>query len=179
MTNNQHSKTIGLCLMFAVAMFSAEAVNAEQNTIANAKTTIINIKKRDNIRVVYDVSRNDLEAGIGKALYYVRGLLEAYKDMGIEQKALHISVVAHGATAYWMLKSEAYQKYIDDVFAFNPNEKIIEELIDRGVNVEICYVTMKRHGWTPEDILPGVKLVHDGYTRIIDLQQQGYAYMSF
>lgn len=179
MTNDQYSRIIGLCLMLTVAMFSTETVNAAQNAVANTETTIINIEKRDNIRVVYDVSRNDLEAGIGRALYYVRGLLEAYKDMEVEQKALHISVVVHGAAAYWMLKPETYQKYIGDAFAFNPNDKIIEELIDHGVSVEICYVTMKGHGWMPEDILPGVKLVHDGYTRMIDLQQRGYAYISF
>ncbi len=177
--SGQFSRIMGSCLLVVAAMFSAQTVNAAQHTISNEKVRIIGITQRQDIRVVYDVSHADMDAGIGKALYYVRGLLEAYKDMGVKQKALHISVVVHGAAAYWMLKQNAYQKYVGDSFAFNPNEQVINELIEHSVSVEICYLTMKGKGWTAKDILPGVKLVHDGYTRIIDLQQQGYAYIAF
>lgn len=38
---------------------------------------------------------------------------------------------------------------------------------------------MKGKGWTHKDLLPGVRVVHDGYTRLIDLQQRGYGYIRF
>lgn len=179
MTGYYYSIIISLCLTITATMFPASSVYAAQEGSAKTKPEIIGITKRKNIRVVYDVSHNDLSAGIGKALYYVRGVLEAYKDMGVTRKALNISVVVRGAAAHWMLKPDAYQMYVGDIFAFNPNEKVIEELIDLGISVEICNVTMKSKGWKPEDILPGVRLVHDGYTRVIDLQQQGYAHIVF
>lgn len=53
------------------------------------------------------------------------------------------------------------------------------ELLQHGVSVEICNVTMRAKGFTPEDLLPGVVIVHDAYTRLIDLQQRGYAYIRF
>jgi len=52
-------------------------------------------------------------------------------------------------------------------------------LLDRGTSVEICDETIKGKGWTAGNILPGVRIVHDAYTRLIDLQQRGYAYIRF
>ena len=34
-------------------------------------------------------------------------------------------------------------------------------------------------GWTADDLMPGARVVHDAYSRLIDLQQQGYAYIRF
>jgi len=45
------------------------------------------------------------------------------------------------------------------------------------VQVEICHSVMKSKGWMPDDVLPGVIMVHDGYTRLIKLQNEGYAYL--
>ncbi|TCV88982.1 DsrE family protein [Sulfurirhabdus autotrophica] len=140
---------------------------------------IISIEKRQDIRVAYDVKDDVWDAGIGKALYYVRGLLDSYKSMGVKPEQLHISVIMHGATAYWLLKDETYQEYKQDPFGYNPNEQVVKELLAHGVSVEICYSTMKGKGWQAEDLLPGVTIVHDAYTRLIDLQQKGYAYIRF
>jgi intracellular sulfur oxidation DsrE/DsrF family protein len=61
----------------------------------------------------------------------------------------------------------------------NPNKKIVDELLDAGVKLELCKSTMQSHGWTEEDVLPGVKIVVGAYPRIIDLQLRGYAYIRF
>jgi len=140
---------------------------------------IITIEKRQNINVVYDVKDDNWEAGIGQALYYVRGLLESYKSMGISPTQLHISVVVHGPVAYWLLNDSAYQQRSDDPFDYNPNETVVQQLIAHGVSVEICNVSMKAKHWTASNLLPGVVIVHDAYTRLIDLQYRGYAYIRF
>ena len=140
---------------------------------------VLQVEKRADVRVSYDVRDDVQEAGIGKALYYVRGLLEAYKNQGIPPERLRVSVVLHGAAAYWVLNESSYQNFKNDPFAFNPNEQVVRELQEHGVSVEICHVTMKARGWTGADLLPGVIMVHDAYTRLIDLQQRGYAYIRF
>lgn len=144
-----------------------------------AHQRVIGISRHENIRVVYDVEDNVIEAGIGKALYYVRGLLQAYRALGVKSDQIHVSVVVHGAAAYWLLKTGAYQKAVGDPFAFNPNEGIVQDLVGHGVSIELCRATMKAKGWTQPDVLPGVRIVHDGYTRIIDLENRGYAYIRF
>ena len=140
---------------------------------------VIGVEKHKNIRVVYDDKDDVWDAGIGKGLYYLRGLLESYKLLKIDPKQLKISIVLHGDTAYWLLKDEAYQNYKNDPFAYNPNAKVVEELLEHGVSVEICRGAMRAHDFQPESLLPGVVMVHDAYTRLIDLQQRGYAYIRF
>lgn len=147
--------------------------------IQTQKQTIINIEKRQNIKVAYEVKDDDWEVGVGKALYYVRGLLESYKSMGISPDKLHVSVVIHGPPAYWLLNDAAIQKRSDDPFDYNSNELIVHELLSLGVSVEMCNSSMKANGWTGNDLLPGVTIVHDAYTRLIDLQLRGYAYIRF
>ncbi|MBN2864494.1 MAG: DsrE family protein [Thiotrichales bacterium] len=146
---------------------------------ATNPANIIQAQQTKNIKVVYDINQNDTEAGIGKGLYYVRGLLEAYKKQNIPLDQVHISVVVHGAAGLWLLKDASYQTFVNDPFGFNPNKQVVKELLDNGVSVELCHVTMNAHHWQPKDILPGVKIVFDAYSRMIDLQMQGYAYIKF
>jgi len=85
----------------------------------------------------------------------------------------------HGATAYWLLNDETYREHKQDPFDYNPNDQVVRELLNLGVSAEICYSTMKGKGWLAEDLLPGVTIVHDAYTRLIDLQQKGFLIFDF
>lgn len=170
---------LSLAIAVPLSLSAAHAAAPAAAATAAAQWPIIQVEKRQDIRVAYDVKDDVWEAGIGKALYYVRGLLEAYKSQGVAPEQLHVSVVLHGPAAYWVLNDAAYQRFKKDEFAYNPNDKVIGELLAHGVSVELCGVTMKAQGWRPEDVLPGVVIVHDAYTRLIDLQQRGYAYIRF
>jgi len=167
-----------LAAITSLALFQ-QVHAAPADTTQATQQTIVGIEKRRYLRVAYDVKDDVWEAGVGKALYYVRGLLEAYQSMGVSSDQMHISVIMHGPTAYWLLNEAAYRKHKNDPFDYNPNEQIVRELLAHGVSVEICYATMKGKGWTANDLLPGVTMVHDAYTRLIDLQQRGYAYIRF
>ena len=164
---------------FSLLSLGAQALAAEPDPFALSQTPILAINHKKNIRVAYDIKDDVWEAGIGKGLYYVRGLLEAYKSQGITQKNLKISVVLHGATVYWLLKEDVYRQFKRDEFDFNPHDQILQELLAHGVSVEVCNVTLRGKGWTANDLMPGVTLVHDAYTRLIDLQKQSYAYIRF
>lgn len=164
-----------LIMLVTVNAMGASVVAADEFALPR----IVEIDKRQDIRVSYDVKDDIQEAGIGKALYYVRGLLESYKSMGVSPDKLHISVVVHGATVYWLLNEVTFREHKNDPFDFNPNEQVVQELLAHGVSIEACYSTMKGKGWTAENMLPGVTIVHDAYTRLIDLQQSGYAYIRF
>ncbi len=140
---------------------------------------IITIERKKDIKVVYDVKTNEWSAGIGKALFYVRGLYEAYRKQGVDPSELTISVVLHGPTVYWLLKDEAFQEYTRNPFDINPNHHVVESLLELGASIEACNSSMKSKGWFPDDLLPGVKVVHDAYTRMIELQYEGYKYIHF
>lgn len=159
----------------AVALF---LIGSTWNAFAQPND-VVRIDKKTDIKVVYDVKVDEWDAGVGKALYYVRGLFEAYRKQGVPPEELHISIVVHGAPVYWLIDDEHYQWYREDPFATNPNEHVIASLISLGASVEACNSSMKGKGWKPEDLQPGVIAVHDGYTRLIELQQRGYSYIRF
>jgi intracellular sulfur oxidation DsrE/DsrF family protein len=175
--------TLNKCIVSIAALTALALLNPSYAAPADVEQAaghpFIEITKHKNIRVAYDVKDDVWEAGVGKALYYVRGLLDSYQSMGVPPGQLHISVIMHGATAYWLLNEDAYRIHKKDPFDYNPNVQIVRELLAHGVSVEICNSTMKSKGWTGNDLLPGVTIVHDAYTRLIDLQHRNYTYIRF
>lgn len=133
---------------------------------------------RTDVAVVCRVDKDESRNGVGVGLTGVRRLVEGYVAAGIPEHQLHVTAVVHGDAAYWTLKDEPY-RLLTKRDGKNPNKAAIGELVELGVRVELCSQTMREHGWTKDDILPGVKLVPDAYPRIADLQLQGYAYLRF
>lgn len=138
---------------------------------------MVKVDQRSRHKVVYDIHSTDVAAGISRGLYYARGLIEAYGKQGVKSSQLDIRLVLHGDAAQFLLIDETYRDVVADPFAVNLNAKITQDLLNLGVGVEICHSVMRAKGWTADDVLPGVTIVHDGYTRLVKLQNDGYAYI--
>ncbi len=132
----------------------------------------------NDIAIVCRIDTDNWKNGVGAGLAFVRGLVGSYRSIGTPADQLHISAVVHGDAGYWMLKDSSYVKSKRGN-TVNPNKTIIRELGELGVSLELCGETMQEHGWTREDVLPGVKIVPNAYARIVDLELQGYAYIRF
>lgn len=165
-----------LLLAIFAAIFPASSSAGAASSQTETRQMVL-VEKNARYRVVYDIHSDELAAGISKGLYYARGLFEAYRKQGVEATQVNVHLVLHGDAAVMLLKDETYQIAINDAFAVNPNAKIVQDLLDLGVSVEICHSAMKSKGWKFQDVLPGVTIVHDGYTRLIKLQNDGYAYI--
>ena len=166
-----------LITLFATAMSAALPAQAGESPAQPDPRSMVMVEKNARYRVVYDIHSDKLTAGISHGLYYARGLFEAFRKQGVAASQVDAHLVLHGDAAVMLLKDETWQQAINDAFAANPNSKIVQDLLDLGVSVEICHSAMKSKGWTAQDVLPGVTIVHDGYTRLIKLQNDGYAYI--
>jgi len=138
----------------------------------------ITLAVRDNVKVVYQIKTDGWKQDVAAGLHYLDKLAGAYDEMGISPADREIVGVFHGDAGYFLLKDEPFAKAAEDRRA-NPNKRIVRKLLDAGVRLELCKSTMQSHGWTGEDVLPGVKIVVGAYPRIIDLQLRGYAYIRF
>ncbi|OJZ19537.1 MAG: hypothetical protein BGP21_10935 [Thiobacillus sp. 65-29] len=167
-------KMLGIALCLAG---TALPVLAQDMMPTLSNRTMVKVDPRVRYKVVYDVHTTEVAAGINRGLYYARGLIEAYGKQGVKPAQLAIHLVLHGDAAHFLLIDETYRDVVGDPFAVNLNAKITQDLLKLGVKVEICHSTMRSKGWTADDVLPGVAIVHDGYTRIIKLQNDGYAYI--
>jgi intracellular sulfur oxidation DsrE/DsrF family protein len=94
---------------------------------------------------------------------------------------------------------EMVRKYGDDikvvVVCFGPGIHVLAEFPQRpvsketkqrvaslaqyGVEFHACNNTMKSLGWTEDDLLPLAKVVDVGAADLMELQQQGFAYVSW
>lgn len=162
---------IGSVLGLAGAVLAANAVSAPP------ERPMLKVDPQAHYKAVYDIHSGEMAAGISKGLYYARGMVEAYRKQGVAPAQFDIHLVLHGDAAKFLLIDETYRTAVGDPFAININTHITQDLLNLGVHVEICHSVMKAMGWTADDVLPGVTIVHDGYTRIIKLQNDGYAYI--
>jgi intracellular sulfur oxidation DsrE/DsrF family protein len=108
----------------------------------------------------------DLPVGIK----YMHLLASRFKELGTKGQIIGIF---HGDAAYMTLNDKSYNAY-RNVSTGNPYKGLMAELLKQGVQIEECAVSMKAHGWTNEDILPGVKVNGGAVARIIQLIQTGY-----
>ena len=72
------------------------------------------------------------------------------------------------------------------ILAKNPKRPVSDEIKQRirslheyGVEFHACGNTMKTQKWKDEDMLPFAKIVEVGASDLMELQEQGYAYISW
>jgi intracellular sulfur oxidation DsrE/DsrF family protein len=52
---------------------------------------------------------------------------------------------------------------------------LLATLIEKGIQLEECAVTMKTNGWTKKDLLPGIRVDTGAVIRLVQLHQLGFA----
>jgi len=116
-------------------------------------------------KLVYQFNKAD-EAYQKAVLFSVGAMLRKYGDN------IHIVVVAIGPGLH--------------ILAREPGRPVSEETRQRvsslsqyGVEFHACGNTMKALGWEAKDILPFAGIVEVGASDLMELQEDGYAYISW
>ena len=121
-------------------------------------------------KVVFNMDHLAFSGDTPVGLAHMMMMSERFAAMGADWK---IVGVFHGDAGYMVLNDEKYDA-VRHTKTGNPYKQLIRTLLDRGVGIEECVVTMKAHGWTNDDLLPMVKVNGGGDLRIVELVQQGY-----
>jgi hypothetical protein len=116
-------------------------------------------------KVVYQFNKADEEYQ-QHVLFSVGAMLRKYGD------SIHIVVVAIGPGIH--------------ILAKNPERPVSQEIKERvsslsqyGVEFHACGNTMKSMEWTMNDMISSAKYVEVGAADLMELQEQGYAYISW
>jgi len=113
-------------------------------------------------RVVYHLSEGTLQAS--------NGLRNINNHLEVNPKA-KIVVVAHARGVDFMMK---------DAKDANGNkyEDLVEQLVQRGVQFDVCEITLRNRKLKKEQFIDEVVYVPSGVAEITHLQQrEGYAYL--
>lgn len=116
-------------------------------------------------KVVYQFNKAD-EAYHKAVLFSVGAMLRKYGDN------IHIVVVGIGPGIHILAKKPKRP-------VSNEVRERVASLLQYGVEFHACGNTMKSLGWTKKDILDSAKHVEVGAADLMELQQQGYAYISW
>lgn len=116
-------------------------------------------------KIVYQFNKADEEYH-NSVLFSVGAMLRKYGDN------IHIVVVGIGPGIHILAKKPERP-------VSNTVRERVASLLQYGVEFHACGNTMKSLGWTEKDILESAKMVEVGAADIMELQQQGYAYLSW
>ena len=116
-------------------------------------------------KVVYQLNKADPDY-LNHVLFSVGAMLRKYQD------DIHIVVTVIGPGIH--LVGKAPQRPIPKEF-----RQRAESLSMYGVEFHACGNTMKSLGWTEKDLLDYATVVEVGASDLMELQEQGYAYISW
>jgi intracellular sulfur oxidation DsrE/DsrF family protein len=84
-----------------------------------------------------------------------------------------IVVIFHGDAAYLTLNDESYNAN-RHIATGNPYKKVLNGLMDAGVQLELCGATAKGNHWGNANLLPRIKVNVNAMVRLTQLEQEGY-----
>ncbi len=177
----QAAPAMAAALLLAVGwlFFAPQKARAADTAPRSAEDRpVIGIESSGPVKVVYQISKSETKNGVSKGLFYLNKLHDGYVKSGIDPSNLDLHAVFHGAAAEDLLTDEAWNR-VRNTTGGNPNTALIAELAAKGVSVELCDTRRVANGWSKGDVHPDVVLVRAAFQRLIDLQQQGYAYIRF
>gem|GEM_PF-2262080 len=104
--------------------------------------------------------------------------LADWRDASIAARAAGATEVAmvfvfDGPALPIVLNDAAYDRVMGTK-AGNPWKSLIADLQKGGASIESCGTRMKEFGVGNADLLPGVKVDNDGWTRVLELQAKGF-----
>ncbi len=165
------SRTPVLPRVLSAAALAVALVTAPMRAPADDAQVRVDVPvKLESANVVFNMAHLSLQGDLPVGLKYLRLASKRFRDTGVKG---HIVAIFHSEAGYLTLSDRAYNAY-RNVSTGNPYKQILAELAAGGVELEECAATMRDHGWTNDDLLPGVKVDGGAISRLIQLTQQGY-----
>jgi len=139
------------------------------------KTLHIDIPvKLTEVKVVFSVASLSFEGDLPASLFHLQLIMN---DISSWKAKFQVVVVFHTNAGHVTLHDQAYNPD-RNIATGNPYKKLVSDLMDRGVQVELCGATARAHGWGNSDLIPGIKINTDAMARTTQLVQEGFVEIS-
>ena len=122
------------------------------------------------VKSVHSIGGLEFEGDLPAALFHLQLITT---DIANWKATSEVVVVFHTNAGHVTLDDAAYNSS-RNIATGNPYKKLVADLIDMGVKVELCGATAKVNGWGNADLLPRIKINLDAMARTIQLVQQGF-----
>jgi intracellular sulfur oxidation DsrE/DsrF family protein len=123
-----------------------------------------------DLQVAFNISDLAFEGDLPASIFHLQLIASDIADWRAKARAI---AVFHTNAGHVTLHDKAYNAE-RMVGTGNPYKQLVAELINRGVEVELCGATATVHKWGNEDLLPGIKVNRDAMSRMSQLVQEGF-----
>jgi intracellular sulfur oxidation DsrE/DsrF family protein len=155
-----------LCAAWLVVTMGS--LQAQDNSAAALHIDIPTRLEKANVVVDYGhaVFNGDMPFALGD----INLLATDFQDWNTKGQ---IVLIFHGDAAYLILNDEAYNAN-RHVATGNPYKGLLNGLMEKSVQLELCGATAKGNHWGNANLLPGVKVNVNAMVRVTQLEQEGY-----
>ena len=157
-------------MLFVTYLLICVGVVSAQETSNQPPLHIDIPTKLEKANVVVDLGHLVFGGDMPFALGDINLLASAFREWNTQGQ---IIVIFHGDAAYLVLNDESYS-HNRHVSSGNPYRSLLNGLIQKGVQLELCGATAKANHWGNVNLLPGVKVNVNAMVRLTQLEQQGY-----
>jgi intracellular sulfur oxidation DsrE/DsrF family protein len=130
--------------------------------------------KMTNVKMVFSIPALSFEGDLPASIFHMQ-LIE--NDIADWKAKSEIVAVFHTNAGHVTLHDKAYNAD-RNIATGNPYKDLLADLLNRGVQIELCGATAKAHGWSNVDLLPFVKINTDAMARTTQLVQEGFVKIS-
>jgi intracellular sulfur oxidation DsrE/DsrF family protein len=126
------------------------------------------------VKIVFSVASLSFEGDLPAALFHLQLIVNDISDWKAKSEVV---AVFHTNAGHVTLHDQTYNSD-RNIATGNPYMQLVTDLMERGVQVELCGATAKAHGWENADLIPGIKVNTDAMARTTQLVQQGFVKIS-
>ncbi|HEY4281949.1 MAG TPA: hypothetical protein VGM62_02720 [Chthoniobacterales bacterium] len=122
------------------------------------------------VKNVFSVASLSFEGDLPAALFHLHLIVDDISDWKAKSQVV---AIFHTNAGHVTLHDQAYNAD-RGIATGNPYRKLLTDLMERGLQVELCGATAKVHGWGNIDVIPGIKINTDAMARTTQLVQEGF-----
>jgi intracellular sulfur oxidation DsrE/DsrF family protein len=128
-----------------------------------------------DVKVAFDITSGD-----GKQLLNQLNVMDETRQSLISQGVIPHFVLAFRGPATKLVQTDQSQMKAEDrEYATKIAQKVKELQTAKGVeSVEQCSIAIRLAGTKPENVLPGITLVGNGWISLMSYQSKGYGYIA-
>ena len=118
--------------------------------------------KMTNVRTVYSIGALAFEGDLPASIFHLQLIEGDITDWNAKSEVI---AVFHTNAGHVTLHDNSYNAD-RNIATGNPYRELVQDLMKRGVQIELCGTTAKAHGWGNADLLPGVKVNTDAMASV-------------
>jgi len=128
-------------------------------------------------KIIIELTENaEKPDSLNEYLEAIATLINLHAAEGVPKEKIHVVTVLRKSATYSVMGHEMFNEKFK---ADNPNEKLLKELQEAGVEFFVCGQSMQKRNISKSKLMPGIKVASSGLTALTTYQLKGYAMIKF